>query len=201
MYLQNNVVKFEELFKKINRQGKDELLEYIKTTDMYIAPASSKYHLSCNGGLLQHSLNVYGVLKDMLLYNYNTGMYIYSINGVSVDYITEEGLIIISLLHDLCKTNIYIKSEDKYHIRDSMPIGHGEKSVIMISKYMDLTEKEILAIRWHMGYTEPINHWKYIDKAIEQYPIVLALHYADQIASKFMEEKNGNKINFENIYE
>ena len=48
----------------IKRDGAQELLSWMETTDFFVAPASTKYHCACHEGLLKHSLNVYKVMMD-----------------------------------------------------------------------------------------------------------------------------------------
>lgn len=70
-----------------------------------------------------------------------------------------------------------------------MPLGHGEKSVMLINCFMHLKVFEIFSIRWHMGFSED----KSLGEDMEKYPIILALHEADLEASKLLEDINGNK--------
>lgn len=215
--LENNIERFESLMSKVKREGVEELMSYIKNkTDFYTAPASTKFHLSCEGGLLQHSLNVY----DCLMAKKSSPIW-----GKYINEIPDESLIIMSLLHDLCKVNFYKqgsknqktydpikvaaaedwqKKKDSegmfiwetvktYTVDDTMPLGHGEKSVMLINCFMKLKVFEIFAIRWHMGFSEEKSQYGALGKAMEDYPIVLALHEADLEASKLMEDIEGNK--------
>lgn len=215
---ENNIKRFEELMSKIKRPGSDKLLRYIqKETDFYTAPASTKYHLSCVGGLLQHSLNVYDCMMEKK--DTPTGSKIFST-------VTDENIIVMSLLHDLCKVNYYtlttktgkitdaeiiakaapsqIRHDESgdfiwgpvetYTIDDSFPLGHAEKSIMLINYYMQLKNPEIYAIRWHMGYTTDWQINAAINKAIKMYPIVWALMQADSEASKLIETPTGNKL-------
>lgn len=215
--IQENIKRFEELMNSVTREGKDKLMDYIKNkTDFYKAPASTQFHLSCEGGLLQHSLNVYDCLiakKDSPIWK------------KTFEKIPDESLIIMALLHDLCKVNFYVKGTknqktydaDKvaaaekwqvkhdamgdfvwetvlnYEVKDSMPLGHGEKSVMLINCFMRLINFEIFAIRWHMGFSEEKSQYKALGEAIEKYPIILALYEADLEASKILEDVSGNK--------
>ena len=128
-----------------------EVLNWLENqTDFFEAPASTKFHLCEKGGLLKHSLNVY--------YNLLTLCEIY------YEDCPKDTIAIVALFHDLCKTNYY-KSEVKnvkgpygwstqmaYNVDDELPLGHGEKSVIMLlSKGIGLSKEEMLAIRWHMS--------------------------------------------------
>ena len=117
--------------------------------------------------------------------------------------IPEESLIICALLHDLCKTYFYTveyrnkKNEETgvwekvpfYTIDDKVPYGHGEKSVMMIEEYIKLTPVERYSIRWHMGWSEPKENYNALGKAMGKYPLVLALHEADQEATYLLEEE------------
>ena len=69
MNIKNNITRFEAELTKVQRSGMDKLLEYIQGSDFYRAPASTKYHLACPGGLLQHSLNVLDALRGLLQWN------------------------------------------------------------------------------------------------------------------------------------
>lgn len=176
--------QYIELLKISNRSGIDKLIEYLEETDFFTAPASTKYHLSKEGGLLEHSLNVY----DELINEY----------GVSDNI---GSLIIVALLHDVCKANYYTLSEKNvnkngkwvkepyYTIDDQFPVGHGEKSVMIIQKYIELTEEEITAIRWHMGGFEPKESYSSLNKAFSKYPLALYLHIADLKATYIKESE------------
>ena len=61
--------------------------------------------------------------------------------------------------------------------------GHGNKSVMMLSQFINLTEEEIFCIRFHMGAYET-DEWDAFDKAIRKYESVLWTHNADMYASK-----------------
>ncbi len=192
----DNKERFIEIFKeKITREGADKLLEYLLSDkcDFFKAPASTRYHLSVEGGLLQHSLNVYDCLVDYM-------------NRIKVkeDFgleFTDESIAIVSLLHDLCKINFYkielrnSKNEKGvwekvpyFTIDDTLPYGHGEKSVYIISGFMKLTRDEAFAIRYHMGFsgTEEKNT---IGRALEKFPLALAVSIADMEASFYIENK------------
>lgn len=172
--------QFITLLKSINREGIDKLLEFLEKTDFYIAPASTRFHGSFEGGLLEHSLKVYEILLDKVKH---------SIKPIEV---SEDTIKIVALLHDICKVNYYkvdyrnAKNElgvwekvPYYTVDDTIPYGHGEKSVMMITEYMKLTSEEKYAIRWHMGYTEPKELYSTIGEAYKKYPLALLIHEAD----------------------
>ncbi len=188
--------EFISVYKEnITREGSEALLAFLsEKSDFFTAPASTKYHSSYEGGLAQHSLNVYYCLRDFL-----SRPRLHEVYGIK-EY-TSEQIAIVSLLHDICKTDIYkveyrnAKNErgqwEKvpfYRIDDMLPYGHGEKSVYMISGYMRLSREEAMAIRWHMGfsYGDPAERGT-IGKALETYPLAFALSTADMEASYFLE--------------
>lgn len=187
--------KFIEIYKsKIKREGADKLLEFLEGSDFFTAPASTRYHGSHEGGLCEHSINVYECLCDYMARPRVKELY-------GMNY-SDESIAIVSLLHDVCKTNFYVettrnvkengvwKTVPYYSIEDQLPYGHGEKSVYMISAYMKLTRDEAFAIRYHMGFAES-NNVTYINnvgKAYEMFPIAFAVSVADMEASYYLEE-------------
>ena len=187
--------KFIEIYKsKIKREGADKLLEFLEGSDFFTAPASTRYHGSHEGGLCEHSINVYECLCDYLARPRVKEQY-------GMNY-SEETIAIVSLLHDVCKTNFYVettrnvkengvwKTVPYYSIDDQLPYGHGEKSVYMISAYMKLTRDEAFAIRYHMGFAECGNqtYINNVGKAYEIFPIAFAVSVADMEASYYLEE-------------
>ena len=176
--------KVKELLNKINRPGMDELMEFLENSDYYKAPASTRYHGAYEKGLMEHSYKVYEILKEKVEFHKLE--------------VSEETLIIVTLLHDLCKVNFYkvdyrnaknAKGEWEkvpyYTIEDTIPYGHGEKSVMMITEYIKLTNEEKYAIRWHMGFSEPKEQYGTLGQAFKKYPLALLLHEADMEATYF----------------
>lgn len=113
----------------------------------------------------------------------------------------DESIAISSLLHDICKVNLYrvsyrnTKNEQGvwekvpyYEYHDMLPYGHGEKSVYIVSSYMRLTREEAMAIRWHMGFSGEENT-NTIGRALEMYPLALAVHIADMESTFYIEGK------------
>ncbi len=192
--------KFIEIYtQNIKREGADKLLEYLTSpaSDFFTAPASARFHSSYEGGLVDHSVNVYECLKSYLDSD--------RAKDFGFEY-TDESIAIVSLLHDLCKVNVYkkgfrnVKDEkgawqrvDTFEFDDKLPYGHGEKSVYIISGYMKLTREEAFAIRYHMGYSsteDPRN----ISTAFEMFPLAFALSTADSEATYYIEsDKFKNK--------
>jgi hypothetical protein len=186
--------EFVEIYQaNITRPGGDVLLEYLLSDkcDFFTAPASTRYHGAYEGGLCEHSLNVYHCLKDYLTRERTKTVY-------GMDY-SEESIALTALLHDVCKVNFY-KTErrnrknefgqweeyDYFSIDDKLPYGHGEKSVYIVSGYMRLSRMEAFAIRYHMGFSG-IEDKNSIGAAFEQYPLALALSVADMEASYYLE--------------
>jgi len=192
--------EFCNLLTSTGREGMPDLLQYlVEKTDFFIAPSSAKYHDARDGGLLHHSLKVYHNLVTLS-------------KTFECETSQDSSLIIIGLLHDLCKANFYKltkkalpRKDDKgelvldtygkkiwddtlvYDIEDQFPLGHGEKSVILIQRYIQLTDEEIMAIRWHMGAYDDVKQ-SYggniaLTNASEKYPITVLTHIADLSAS------------------
>ena len=165
--------EFIHLLSFVERDGVQSLLEWMESTDFYTAPASTKYHGAYAGGLLEHSLNVFRRLVKRC-------------PAADMDTLT-----IAALLHDVCKIHLYKKTEDGYRHNEQFPIGHGEKSVILILRHMPLTDEEITAISWHMGaFDSRAGAGRSLSSAWEKCPLALHLHLADMEATWF-DEKGG----------
>lgn len=191
--------RFIEIYKThIKREGADKLFDYLASSDFFTAPASSRFHSAHEGGLCEHSLNVYDCLVSYLDTDRarNTFGFSYS----------DESIAIVALLHDLCKIGVYkkgfrnVKDEkgvwqrvDTFEFEDKLPYGHGEKSVYIISGYMRLTREEAFAIRYHMGYSSTEDA-RNVSAAFEMFPLAFALSTADSEATYFIEgKKDANK--------
>lgn len=177
-------VKIKELLNKINRPGITDLIEFLEKSDYFTAPASTKFHGAYKGGLAEHSYKVYEILKKKVDFH-------------KLD-VSEETLTIVTILHDICKVNFYkedyrnaknAKGEWEkvpyYTIEDTIPYGHGEKSVMMLTEYIKLTNEEKYAIRWHMGFSEPKEVYGTLGQAFKKYPLALLLHEADMETTYF----------------
>ena len=177
--------EFCNLLMSTQRDGVDIVLEELEKTDFFDAPASRKDHLGYPGGLMEHSLNVYRIAivlaKDLQTLRPDVQF-------------QKESIIITSLLHDICKATRYVKNDKGEYDKNfsDFPVGHGEKSVIMLLRWgLQLTEKEMLAIRWHMGAWQLSLHneeqLKDYVQAVETCPLVTLIHTADTLASKIIE--------------
>ena len=170
----------------ITRPGADKLLAWIESSDFFTAPASTRFHLSNPGGLLEHSLHVFERMKAICA---NEATITSGFNEPSMETIAVCGL-----LHDICKANFYAvemrnRKNDQgrweqypfYVVDDKLPYGHGEKSVYIISGFMRLSREEAMAIRWHMGFSD--NDFQgggySVGNAFEKFPLAVLLHIAD----------------------
>lgn len=182
--------RFISIFKElIHRDGADNLLDWLNESDFFIAPASTRYHGSYEGGLVEHSLNVYDCLKSELESSGMSGVY------------DDETIAIVSLLHDICKANFYKKgtrnvkengqwvSKEIFEIDEKFPCGHGEKSVIILQNFIHLAAEEIFAIRAHMGGwdTSVKGGDFFIGKIFEKSKLALLVHIADMKATYLLE--------------
>lgn len=181
--------KFIELLRSTNREGMEELINFIvEKTDFFTAPASTRFHGCHEGGLLEHSMKVYEILD-------------YKVKNNVIDlYAGADTIIIVALLHDLCKANFYKvdyrnaknargewEKVPYYTIDDTIPYGHGEKSVMMLTEYIKLTPEEKYCIRWHMGFSEPKELYNTLGAAYKKYPLALMVNEADLEASYFFD--------------
>lgn len=178
-----------ELLSKVKRAGIEKLIEWLDKNDYFTAPASTRFHSNYEGGLAAHSLNVYKVLDKKREQYPELGL-------------SEESAIICGLLHDLCKVNFYtVSTRNKkndvtgkwekvpfYAVDDQVPLGHGEKSIIILSSFIKLTLDEMYAIRAHMGGYEPQQNWNTVSGCWNKCKWAVLLHSADLEASYIYEE-------------
>lgn len=193
--------EFIELLKATGRENIDYVIEDLEDLGFFEAPASSKNHYNFEGGLVEHSLNVYKIaimLKEQMT----------KFRPDIVSRISDDSIAIAALLHDVCKADIYkkvikkVKNEigvwepqESYNIDYSnFPLGHGEKSVIMLLRSgLDLSDDEIIAIRWHMGgWDLPFQSSEMVTsnkKAKDVCPLLTLIHTADTLAAGILEGK------------
>lgn len=188
----NNIQEIKEeiinLLKDTNRTGIENVIKYLEETDFFVAPASTRFHGNYDGGLAEHSLNVYKLLK---------------VKNEQFDLgLSQETMAITALLHDVCKINLYHaatknrknpktlkwESYKGYGYEDNFPIGHGEKSVIQLMHFIRLKKQEIIMIRWHMGGYEDKSQLNNLSAAWNMHPAATALHTADLESSYILEE-------------
>lgn len=192
--------QFINLLRSTKRPGIENVIAALEKTDFYEAPASTTFHGNYPGGLLEHSLNVYKVaclLSEAML----------KLKPECAAQLPQESIIITALLHDICKANIYktVKRNRKnalgyweeyetYTVDYSeLPLGHAEKSVIRLLRCgLELTNDELLAIRWHMGAWDlafqSAEMKSNIAVAKDASPLLAIIQAADGLASSIMEE-------------
>lgn len=179
-----------ELFKQYTKNFvSDDLAQKLIERGFFTAPASTTHHGNYEGGLFDHSLHVAIWLCDLT-------------NRMQLVWQNPRSKILIGMFHDLCKLDNYIPilgneytennkgkvicrtvvKEYGYN-KDTLLTGHGDKSVMMLSEYFQLTEEEIMCIRYHMGAFTDKEEWRYYTNAIHKYPNVLYTHTADMLAS------------------
>ena len=191
--LASNKENFLRLARMIKRPGIEELLNWLETTDFYSAPASTKFHGNFEGFLVVHGTNVASCLQKMNT-TFNLGL-------------TTDTVLVCGLFHDICKVNLYkkvkrvFKDDDandgrgkwydymtyQYDGDESVPLGHGEKSVMKLMEFIKLTDLEKVMIRWHMGMYEEGALANGLNNAFSYNPAVAAMHLADMQASNFLE--------------
>lgn len=190
--------RYIELLKSTNRKGVDAVIEGLEKLGFFKAPASSKHHLAEEGGLLKHSLNVYAqaiVIRESQI----------AFRPDLAEKIPEDSVVIVSLLHDICKAEIYKQVEkfrkdknnkwEKYLAYESdyshCPLGHGEESVIRLLRMgLELNNDEIAAIRWHMAGWDLVDSYEAkgnFNAACDKYPLLPIIIAADELATRILE--------------
>lgn len=198
--MENLKQQFQEKLLSTKRDGMENVIKHLERLGFFTAPASTKFHLSVKGGLMEHSWNVCNtaiMLREQMI----------QMKPELADRLPEESVVIASLLHDVCKSNIYKdailnrKNDQGYWEKvpgyevdySSLPLGHGEKSVIMLLTLgLKLTKDEMLAIRWHMtawelAFQSP-EQKSNLQKAREIAPLCAIIQAADGLSSALLEE-------------
>lgn len=181
--------------KNIRREGGDKLLEWLKRSDFFRAPASSRFHSAHAGGLCEHSVKTYYRFVRNLETEY----------GESAEgKLSDESAAVIALLHDICKIDTYKEDfrnvkengvwvqKPYFSVEDKLPYGHGEKSVYIISGFMKLTREEAMAINWHMGgFDMRVLGGSYaLSDVFYNYPAALLFHVSD-VEATYLDENRG----------
>lgn len=195
-----NKEAFIGILSETSRKGIDQVLAKLEELGFFVAPASSKFHLSCKGGLLEHSMNVYNAAMMIREQAVKT-------KPELEEQLPLDSVAICTLLHDVCKTDIYKegilsrKNADGYwekylgfqvDYNAGLPLGHGEKSVIMLLSWgLELKPEEMLAIRWHMtAWDLPMQspeHKESLNAAKAKTPLVSLVQLADGFATGLLE--------------
>jgi len=198
----DNIKELESFFcqslLETKRKGIENVIAELRRLGFFSAPASTKFHLNVEGGLLLHSINV---LKSALLVR---DRIVKDKPELEVK-LPLDSVTIAALLHDTYKAHIYKKGTKRelvegtwkdvecYEIDNTdLPVGHGEKSVIMLLRMgLELTDDEVMAIRWHMGAWD-LNLLSYeqrcaYNSARDLSPLCALVGIGDGIASGLME--------------
>lgn len=188
----SRVHQFKTLMEPVFHLGPLDLTEKLQIDGFFTAPASRKYHGSYEGGLFDHCFNVTNILVSLT-------------KDCSLTWLREESPYIIGMFHDLCKTDLYRHPEvyppllsDGHELHtvdvtkwvcnpDALLKGHGDKSVMLLSRYFNLTMEEIMCIRYHMGAFVDQKEWGDYTTAIHVFPNVLWTHHADMVAAHVWE--------------
>lgn len=177
--------EYKTLLLSTKRPGMKDLVAWLEGTDFRYAPASTRYHSAHQGGLMEHSLNVYYETVRMP-------------DVIKLLNIPEDTIIITTLLHDLCKVSYYKEDmrnvkkngtwvqEPYYTVDDYFPIGHGEKSIIIAQEFIKLNDVEVAMIRGHMGgfVSDPYFN---VSALYNKYPEAVLLQMADMRATYLVE--------------
>lgn len=175
---QERITQFIEEASKYNTLNLSaEFIDWLRENGFFTKPAAIKHHGNYTGGLFDHSLAVSQSLLTL------TG-------ALNLKWQNPRSPFVVGMFHDLCKVDDYTVKQvdsDKFfeYNNDKILTGHGDKSIIMLSQFLNLTEEEILCIRFHMGAYQT-DDWNSYDKAIRKYETVLWTHTADMYASKVL---------------
>lgn len=172
----------------IDEKTADFLINWAKSIGFFEAPASISHHGNETGGLLDHSICMTQCLLDLT-------------ESMRLEWKDPRSPYLVGLFHDVCKADNYVHSKIKIYAGDKetemdsdeweynnacLLTGHGEKSVIMLQSKINLTDEEIMCIRWHMGAYEGKEVWNNLGQAITKYPNVLFTHTADMMAARIL---------------
>ncbi len=192
--MENAKEEFIRIFEQnIRRPGADDLLAYLNRSDFFRAPASMRYHCAYEGGLCEHSVNVY----RRLLANADA-----EYGEEREKLVSQETIAICGLLHDLCKIDFYkpdfrnVKENGEWIRKpcftreEALPFGHGEKSVYIAGSFIKLTREEAMAINWHMGGFDARARGgdSSVSDAYRRYPLAVLLHVSD-LEATYIDEK------------
>ena len=194
--MQDKKEEFLTIFdEQIHRQGAADLENYLLRSDFFTAPASTRYHCAYEGGLCEHSINVYRRLLANVKMQFGEEW---------ESKVSHESVAVCGLLHDLCKIDFYkldyrnVKENGEWQRKpyftreEALPFGHGEKSVYIAGSFIKLTREEAMAINWHMGgFDTRVRGGDYsVSDAYRMFPLAVLLHAAD-LEATYIDEKRG----------
>ena len=173
------MARYEALKAKVVKRKKEfsEFVEMMeKETSWLTSPASTRFHLNVESGLLQHSV---GVAETLL-----------KLRAALAPEISEESCVICALFHDAGKVGMpgksyYLKNEDQWQVKNRnitykvndevVTMGIAIRSLYLVSKYVPLSDAEAQAIAYHDGQYIDDNHCVAQDEEL----LTLLLHWAD----------------------
>ena len=194
--MQDKKEEFLTIFdEQIHRQGAADLKNYLLRSDFFTAPASTRYHCAYEGGLCEHSINVYRRLLANVKMQFGEEW---------ESKVSHESVAVCGLLHDLCKIDFYkldyrnVKENGEWQRKpyftreEALPFGHGEKSVYIAGSFIKLTREEAMAINWHKGgFDTRVRGGDYsVSDAYRMFPLAVLLHAAD-LEATYIDEKRG----------
>jgi len=193
-----------DLLNSVNRSGKDKIIEYLEGSTFFLDPASCTEHNPYEGGLAEHSLNVYQILERNCALHPELSKF-------------QDSIKIVGLLHDLChigtfqkvSKNVTVRGKDgknkvkengkllfreqdgyDLHPEAQLPYPRGTLSTLLIKKYLKLNKLEDLAIQWHAGvYDQPQHLWNTLKRAQKIHKIIFLLFSAKREAVLYHDTK------------
>lgn len=173
---QDRIEQFKEVMKPcVPYKFHWEFIDILKEKGFFVAPASIHHHGAYSGALFDHSLAVTNSLLSLT-------------KRLELKWQNENSPLIVGMFHDFCKVDNYHRSNNEaweYNNATLLP-GHGDKSVMMLQQYMQLTEEEMLCIRWHMGAFDDKENWNSYGRAVTRYPNVLYTHIGGRVAARIL---------------
>ena len=167
--------RIEQFSKLMNKYTPEDLTYWLIEKGFFKAPASIHHHGAYTGALFDHSFAVTKALLSLT-------------ERLELKWQLERSPHIVGMFHDLCKIDNYTRSDNEaweYNNAALLP-GHGEKSVILLQQHIQLTDEEMLCIRWHMGAFDNKENWNSYGRSVTNYPNVLYTHTADMIAARVL---------------
>lgn len=161
----------------------DDFVDWLTGEGFFEAPASIHHHGAYSGALFDHSFQVMNVLLSLT-------------ERLELKWQREESPYLVGMFHDLCKVDNYkcaaewgesVSNIEKWEYNNATLLpGHGEKSVILLQQHIQLTDEEMLCIRWHMGAFDNKENWNSYGRSVTKYPNVLYTHTADMVAARIL---------------
>jgi hypothetical protein len=196
--IQANKEKIIIVLRETGRKEIESLVTYLESSDFFMAPASTKYHGAYPGGLAEHSIHVWYLLQHkngyyrLDLSTDNIAIVALLHDVCKINFYGREIKNVLKGKKKIMKNKkvdgVWKEVEEEINdwqeeeaivVNDQNPLGHGEKSVITLLRFIQLTDLEISMIRWHMGGYVPKDEYRDLSNAVDMYPAIIALHTAD----------------------